>query len=89
MIKAEIIDNNDIPAGLLICSPKNYEFTKKRWPKRRVVYEVMCDDKNIFYTKKRGGIFSIKVDDLSIWVPHIFPNFRKKFRGEKKNDNKI
>lgn len=70
-----------IPAKTLVCAPVNQKLALKLWPNKSLVVSSYCEEKFIYLMKKRGGIIAIKVDDLSIWVPHKFPFFKRKFKG--------
>jgi hypothetical protein len=61
---------------LIICSYKNFERVKAKFPNKTVVADKHCDNKFAAYIRKYPrGIFNIKVDDWSIWKPAKFPYF--------------
>lgn len=44
----------------------------------KVIPDMHCDDEFATYIRKYPrGIFNIRIDDWSIWVPHEYPYFKK------------
>lgn len=66
---------------LIICSPKNLKKVTSKFPTKKVVADIYCDDEFAVYVRKYPrGVFNIKIDDWSIWVPLLseFPYFKKR-----------
>ena len=63
---------------LIICSFRNFEKVKKKFPNKKVIADKHCNDIFITYVRKYPrGIFNIRVEDWSIWIPSEFPYFVK------------
>jgi hypothetical protein len=63
---------------LIICSYKNLERVSNKFKTKKVVADIHCDDKFAAYIRKcPRGIFNIKIDDWSIWIPEVYPYFKK------------
>lgn len=66
------------PHKLIICSHKNFKKVSERFKTKKVIADIYCDDKFATYIRKYPrGVFNIKVDDWSVWVPSEFPYFEK------------
>lgn len=71
-------------SGLIICAPCNYNLVKSRWPKRKIEVSFMSPNDFIHVIRaKKKGVFSVSVSDFSIWIPAVYPFFKKKFEGKK------
>lgn len=67
-----------IPHKLIICAPKNANELQKRYPNKTVVSEIYAkNDQFIFARKYPKGVFMVKMNDWSVWLPAEFPYFRK------------
>lgn len=63
---------------LIICSYRNLTKVQEKFPTKKVIADMHCDDKFAAYIRKYPrGIFSIKISDWSIWKPGDFPYFKK------------
>jgi hypothetical protein len=63
---------------LIICSPYNFETVSEKFPSKKVIADIHCDNTFAIYIRKYPkGIFNIRVSDWTIWKPFSFPYFKK------------
>jgi hypothetical protein len=62
----------------LVVSPKNYEALTKRYPKRKILCEIYCEDDRFYYQGK-NFLKCVFFEDGSIWKLdwRYYPNIVK------------
>lgn len=62
--------------GNIFCAYKDAQMLQARYPKRKVLPSMYCPNGEFVVMRKFPfGVFRVKIDDWSVWVPSEFPYF--------------